>query len=455
MFITSQQVGIEVIRMGSVESPRTVTGVIIREEKVYFAESEGQLHFTVGDFERVRPNAEVCHVQNKDAVDNLSQSMADIEEQIMELQWMRQDITAIDPAVQRINGQLKNIIDSRVHHFTALSVNEVYSLKESLTQMINTRNQMIVDEHRNTRQELGQAQQNLIQRIGMYTTPMRTEQSGIVSRIIDGFEDIFTKDNMKNLSREETLFFVDYDKIIPSREVEYGDPAFKIVTSNIWYIAAYFPNDLIEGFEENQQRTLFIENNGEFEPISVRIEQLDRNFNDSFLLLRCTKNIIDFLNTRRVYLRTTESVRTGLKISNSAIVNRDFFAIPHEYIFDSERMKYVLKHNAESPMIIPVEIIESDERFVYVPLETEGLRVNDEIINREHPDDRFTLYEFITVQGVFRANNGYAEFRRIVTDENSGGGGFIILSPSLNPGVRVFDQIVTTGAGIRDGQIIN
>jgi hypothetical protein len=453
--LASPNISTEIIRMGNIESPKTITGVIIREEQVYYAERDGELIFNVNDYERVKPNMLVVSIQNMEEVKHINQSMATVEEQIMELQNIRQDISAVDPVVQRINGQLKNIIDGRVHHFTSLNLNELYSLKDSLNQIIDTRNQMILEENKNVRTALGQEQENLRNRLSMHTTSMFSEQSGIMSRIIDGLEEVLTTETMKELTREETLFSVDYDKLIPAREVSQGDPVFKLVTNNTWYIAAYFPNELVEGYGDNQQRTLFIELNGEFVPISVRIERMDENFNDSFLLLRCTKNIIDFLNTRRVNLRTTENIRNGLKISNSAVVTRDFFAIPHSYVNEADRGgMYVLKEMGETTLMVPVESVEPDELYAYVPLETENLRLGDVVINAEHPGDTFVLQDLHTVQGVYKANSGYADFTKITTDEYSGSGSFILLDPLLNPRLRIYDQIITNARDVRDGQII-
>jgi hypothetical protein len=452
--LTKPAITTEVIRTGSVESPRTVTGVIIRDEFVYFAEREGQLAFNVNDYERVKSGTTVVNIQNVDAVRDINRNMATIEEQIMELQALRQNTSSIDPNIQRVNGQIKNIIDSRLHHFTAFTVPEVYTLKDSLNQIITTRNRMVLDYNQHVREDLDLQQQQLLNQLGMHTTPVRAEQGGIMSPVIDGLEEVLTLQNMRDLNREETFFNPDYDKIIPAREVSPGDPVFKIIASNIWYIAAYFPNNTVEGFEENQVRTFYIEKNGEFLPVSMRIDRLDRDFNNSFLLLRCTKNMIDFLNTRSVSLRTSDNVRTGLKISNTAIVTRDFFAIPHEYIFESDRGRYVMVYLGETQVNVPVSVVESDERFSYVPLETDNLRLGDEVLNARHNNDKIELTEIVTLQGVYRVNNGFADFIKIIPDEESGSGGFTILNPALNPRFKEYDHIVTNGQDIKDGQII-
>jgi hypothetical protein len=454
----SPRITTEMIRTGDVESPRTVTGVIIREEQVYYAEREGQLSFAVNDFDKVKPQAVVCHIiQNLDAVSDINQSVASIEEQIMELQHLRQEISAIDPGVQRVNGQIRNIIEGRMHHFTALSVMEIYNLKDSLNQIIATRNRMIVEDNRHVRADLGIRQQQLLNQLGTHTTPIRVEKGGIISPIIDGFEQTLTPLNMRELTREETFANPDFNRIIPAREVKEGDPVFKVISSNIWYIAAYFPNNMVQGFEENQVRTFHLEKNDAFVPLPMRIERIDQSFNYSFVLLRCTHNIIEFLNHRRVVIRTSESVRSGLKISNTAIATRDFYAVPMEYLHDSDRggRHLVINHGEGAGLVnVPVVVSDSDRYTAYIPAETVGLHPGFMMQNAVHAGDMLALTEPITLQGVYRVNRGYAQFKRIVLDEESVAGGFSILNPALNPGIRAFEHIITNAADIRDGQIL-
>jgi hypothetical protein len=173
------------------------------------------------------------------------------------------------------------------------------------------------------------------------------------------------------------------------------------------------------------------------------------------LLLRSSKNLIDFLTQRSVQIRTTENVQTGLKVSNSSIVARDFFAVPHEYLFDGERGYHVTTALDGLEATVPVTVSFSDSRYAYIPFETDNLRINDILINAQYAGDTFTLYDKVTIRGVYRVNNGYAEFRRVNPDDELVSGGYTILNPANNPSLRAFDRIVTNGADVTDGQIIH
>lgn len=452
-FLMTPHIPTEVIKSGSIDLPRSVSGIIIRDEYVSAAGRQGRVTFSVNDYDRVKPGMTVCSIQNMEAVEDINKSMASIEEQILELQQMRKDISTVDPAVQRLNAQIKNIVDSRLPLFTTRNIAEMYALKDSVTQSINSRNQMILDENKNIREDLNVQQQQLLNRLSTHVSVIRADRSGIVSPVVDGLEQTLTFENRKELSREQTQMKVDYDKIIPKKDVQAEDIVFKIIASNDWYIAVYIENDLIEGYEEGDTRTLYLENKDEYIPVTVYVERIDQGYRESFVLFKCTKHIIEFLNMRNVNLKTTDSVRKGYKISNTAIATRTFLMIPTEYVYQSDK-SYVMKQTEEGEVIVPVVIADTDDSFVYVLDNVENLALSDTLV-RSSSATVYTLSETLTVQGVYKVNNGFAEFKKITLDtEISQTSGYTILNPSLNQGIKAYDYIVTDAAGIEDGQII-
>lgn len=455
-FVTTPHIATEVVKLGSIDQPRSVSGIIIRDENVYTAGREGRVSFSVSDYDRVKPGMAVCSIQNVEAVEDITRNVTSIEEQIIELQQMRKDISSVDPAVQRVNTQIKNIVDSRLQYFTTLTISELYALKESISQSVGIRNQMILDDNKNIREDLNLQQQQLISRLNTHVSVIKSEQSGIMSPMVDGLEDKLTFENMKELSREQTQMSVDYDKLIPTKDVKTDDPVFKIISSNEWYIAAYIPNDLIETYEEGDTRTLYLENKDEYVPIVMSVYQIDPGYRESFVLFKCTKNLIQYLNMRSVTIKTTDSIRKGLKISNSAITKRTFLKIPLNYVYGAEDAGHVVKQVEEEEVIVPVKIADRDEAYAYVVWEGSDLSMGDIITSTSPVASSYEITETTSIQGVYRVNNGFAEFRRITLDEDvSQTSGFSVLNPTLNQEIRVYDYIVTDASLVKDGQILH
>jgi hypothetical protein len=371
---------------------------------------------------------------------------------------MRQDISSVDPAVQRVNAQIQNMVEGRLQYYTTREISEMYVLKESIAQNVNIRDQMIINESKNAKDELNLQHQQLLSRINAYVSSVKSERGGVMSPVVDGLEDTLTFDSMKDLTREETLMKVDYDKIIIQKDVKKDAPLFKIIASNIWYIAAYIPNDSIAGFEEGDTRTLYLETRDEYIPMAVYVERIDQGYRESFALFKCTKYMIEFLNTRNINIKTSGNIRSGYKISNTAIASRVCLVIPKAYLYENGNKYQVIKQAGEEEIIIPLASVRIDGDNAYVPLGSGDLSTilsTGDVITRPGAYPPYELTDTQEEYGVYKINNGYADFKRIVLDtEISTASGYTILNPALNTSIKTYDYIVSDAAGVTDGQII-
>jgi len=385
------------------------------------------------------------------------QSISHVEEDIMRLQDIQGDLSAVDPVVQQINRQIQNMVDSRLSNHIQLNMSDAFALRDSINQSIGIRNQMIISDNldRNIRAELGINYQILMGRLDENLQTVTIGAGGILAPIVDGFESDLTFESMYYLSVEDTRQNVDFDKLIPRREVEFGDEIFKIVNSNIWYIAAYVPNDLIDGFAEGQNRNLFIENRN---PISVRVHHIDHGFNESFVIFRSNAYMTDFLDTRSIFFRTSDTIQYGLRIANSAIIELDHLAIPLSAVHEGDE-RYVLRLIGYDYEKILLAVIDQDDNYVYILANHEVLALGSTLIERENVNATQMISRITPITGVFRVNTGIASFVPITLPEDGlglsfGGGMYSILDPDVNPGLRVHDHIVTNASLVEDGDII-
>jgi len=345
------------------------------------------------------------------------------------------------------------MVIQRLHHFTELDLDQVYSLRDHLNQVITSRNQAIISNNRHMYEDWNQ--QRYLDQLFTNSTDMYASQSGIMSHITDNLESFFTLENMLALTPEETRFTEDFEAMLPPRVVNIGDPVFKIV-GNTWYIATYMSNEMVQDFVIGNRITLYLENRrmGRYEPMSLRIENvIRRGLDENLVLFRITQRVFDFIYQRGIAIRTVDSIN-GLKISNTAIATQRFYRIPLEYLH-GELGYYVIRLVDGLPVNVFVDVLEKSESNAYVLDEVEDLRLGDMLIPRDPERESHRLLGTREVQGVFRANHGYAEFRVICLEEATiDPRGFILLEPSRNLNIRQFDSIVTNSTGIRHGQII-
>jgi len=440
--------------MSTIEAPRSETGIIIRDERLYHAERDGNLEFWVPDNEWVRVNTHIASIQDPYVVQAASSELSNVEAAAISLQAIR-PFTEAENFVQRLNNNMGRIVNSRMHSFTVLNMSDIYTLRDDLNREINTRNQISINDSVTARGSLAREQERHTAILGAHTRNMYAGESGIMSRLIDGWETELTVDSIGIITGDDVRRVADYDIIAPNQVVQEGDPIFKIV-GNVWHIAAYMPNDMINDFTEGTNRTVYLLNatTGGYEPHSLRIRRIEYGTRYSLVVFRNTRHAADFINQRSVSIRTTSGIERGLKIPDTAIVTSRHYRIPHGFIH-GEHMHHVLLSTEAGNITVPITIDEVTEDYVFVPI-TYDLAV-DSILVPNDPDNFHMLLsqDHVRVRhGVYRVILGSAEFREVNLGENGATAGYILLDPALNPWVAEFSEIVTDASTVVAGQLV-
>jgi hypothetical protein len=444
----------EVVRMGTVDVPETITAIIIRDERVSYAPRDGQIVFAVSEFERVQSGMLIASIQDSAAVEGINQDVQALDHRAMQ-QLGALRIDQNDPGIIRVDNHIRGQVSNRSHAFTSLNFTDLFILRDNLTHAIDNRNQLIISGSIQAGGDYYIRQQEELRiRLGLHSTNMYARNGGIMTPVLDNLENIFTVADMDSLTREQLNFTPDPFPLFPARDLKMNDPAFKIV-GNVWYIAAYIPNEMIRGFAANQMRNIYVENptTGSFELMNLRVHSVIQGTRDSRVIFRSTRYVIDFMHQRNVNIRITQEVETGLKIPNTAVASRQFHVVPLVFIHGVIE-NTVLRYAGEERVSVPVIISDWGTTHVLIPTDTVGLAAGD--VLSDGRGGRHTLSEIRTIQGVYWANNGYARFREIFTDDLIlDRGGTTLLCPIRNRGsIREFDSIVVDASLVKEGDII-
>jgi len=446
-----------IVRMGTIETPRSIPGVIIRDEQVHFASTAGYVQFRVRDNERVSVDAQVVSiVQDPASAQAAVGYLSNIESLALSTQDRRPATYTTDSSIQRINNDLTNIVNGRINSFAALNLSEIYALRDNVNQRINTRNQISAGSAIAAREPLAREYEHHRAVLGASTRNIYAAGSGIMSRLIDGHEADFTRALLGSLTRDDIRAVTDQGTLTPATEVQEGDPVFKIV-GNVWHIAAYMPNDLVEAFTEGAIRTVYLHNanTGIYEPHNLRIESIEYGVRYSLVVFRNTRHVTDFISQRNISIRTTSGVRRGLKIPDTAIMTQRHYRIPLDSIH-GETDRYVVILTETGRTIVPVSFDGGTDYHAYIPA-SYGLAVGDTLVPHDPDVGSHVLLSDSNVRvrhGVFMVDFGRAAFRTINLGGNSAEAGYIFLDPSLNQGISEFNSIVTNASSVVAGQII-
>jgi len=446
-----------VVRIETMDEQRSIPGIIVRTELVHRAPRDGTFVSSINETERVMRGALVGQIQDLEAVGRISQNIDNVEEEIRRLHEMRL-FSAVDATVHRIETNLNIAMNGSMPHFTTQNISEINNLHNRLTQLTANRTQLIISDSWEIAGEHGQQYEQLQQQMELNSTNMYAATGGIMSLILDGYEDEFTPDVIPAMSREQTSRLVDHTTLIPTREVEEGYPVFKLV-GNTWYIVTHMPGYMMDEFTLHEDHTIFVQNaiTGNYDPMIMRITHIEHFHTDSLVVFRSSRNIMSFLNQRSVSIRITDNISRGLKINNSAIVTNRFIRIPLTHVHGTNEL-FIQHHTGEyGQRQLPLDIYERTETHVYVLMETlPGIFIGETIAPVALTGDRYVITEFSIreAHGVFRATLGFADFTTVHLDGPISETGYTLLNPARNPSLRQFDTIVTDASRVSHGDIL-
>ena len=446
------------IENGSIDIPMIHRGIIIRDEVVYKAGQKGFVYYSVADKEKVKAGTSVCQIIDEAVTASLTESLGELEQNIMVKQKQRTDITAYQSDVKKTNKIIKDSIDGSIYKLLGSDISLIYTIRADLDKNINLRNQKLLNEDRGSVSDLVEQKAALELSISENTEVIKANEGGIIVYLTDGMEEALTLDKLDNITLEQTTMYVEAKYDVQGSQIESGDNVFKIIASSEWYIASYLDNGLTINYKEGDAQTIYVELNGLYQELPVTISRINRGAEKTYVSYKATKSMLDYADVRSVGFKTESSVYTGLKIPNTAIIDRTFINVPNKYItVDNAGVKSVTRRDANGDARISINSqSRTDEAYTYVSKDSGGLILGDRLVSPDDNELLYSLEETSNVNGIFRVNNGIAEFVPIYHEgelkENSG---YCILDPAINPRLKVQDRIIPEPKNIVDGQKIN
>ncbi|MCL2699201.1 MAG: hypothetical protein FWE68_02725 [Defluviitaleaceae bacterium] len=432
----------ESVRMGTLDIPVIFQGIIVRDETVYTAPISGVASYMVNDLDRVRAGTLIGEIRDAETSETAAYNLAEAERALLRMHERRSEISAFARDVDNIYLQVKNVVDNRaLPSLQQADFAGIYEVRDAINSNLNLRNQIVMNESRGTLETLANERQHFETELNRSISSVHSERSGVVSFVIDGLEDVLTLDRLDDLTPEETHMLVDYSNMVRVREAEEGDPLFKIINSNAWYIAAYIPVEYVNNWNVGDHRTIYIQDGGSSTGVEMRVDRVERGGAEFYVVLRSTRNLLDFLHLRNVRFKITSSEHTGYKIPTAAITTQTLLKVPREYMIDDDGLK-LIKYTENGEETISVRMQYSDSHYFYVFQDMGRLVLHDRIRMPNAPYTIHNLSDVHNVRGVFVVNRGYAEFRRITIDHRIPlSGEYVILDPSRNPELRLHDRI--------------
>lgn len=420
-FLNDKNIKPYTVMSGSLSSDNVYTGIALRDEQVVNSDYSGYINYYAREGERVGSGQLVC------TVDESGQLKEILSEQ-------NADNTALS---ENDLMELKSSIAAYCANFSKRSFDSVYNFKYDLEGMVLKLANINVLDSLNTVNSDSNGQP-----VSLCYAPV----SGIISYYVDGYEEKSAQDiTMDDFEKEYEKKQLISNELVTSQEALY-----KLSTNENWSVI--IPVDhakAIELEEAEYVKVRFMKN--QYESWG-QVTILDKGSSGVFARLDFNNSMITFVTERFLDIELITENESGLKVPNSAIINKEFFLVPKEYVTkggNSGSTGVLLEtaggNGALTTEFIPAQIYQETETDYY--LDNSALSVGDHLIMPESTES-YTISRSATLIGVYNINKGYADFKEVqILAQNDE---YAIIKANTTYGLSAYDNIVLNAQSIEN-----
>lgn len=426
-YMTSTHISVYEVEQGTMAANNIYRGLILREEQVYYSNYTGALNFYVKEGSKVSYNNLVYSIDENGDVAKLINNSS-------------HDVSSLD------SGDLDEIEESIYdfqHAYDSQNFYNVYSFKEnldsSLSEALNLNALHQLEDYASSAQASNTFH------------PITTDTHGIVVYYTDGYENVHADTFTAEMFDESVYARTSNQNAI---SLNAGEPVYKLITSELWNIVLPIPADVAAELAEDDTLQLRFVKDNKKTYATYTLTQLD---GQDYVILSLKNGMIRYAKDRFVEVELLLNEETGLKIPNSAIIEKEFFTVPKEYFMrggDSQNQGILVEKtddegNKYTEFIAPTIYYETD---TYYYIDSEEVSAEDYILK---PDSNATYTigtNTAVLKGVYNINKGYAVFKQIdLLYQNEE---YSIVRTDTTYGIALYDHIALDGSKIKENDLV-
>ena len=267
-----------------------------------------------------------------------------------------------------------------------------------------------------------------------------------------GYENFEPKDISSDILNK-----IDYDNthLITTELVSVGEPIYKLITDEKWSLIIETDAERADYLLEKEYvQVKFLKN----QALSWAEVQLITNSDGKhFIELIFNNSMITFCFDRFVDIELMIEEEEGLKVPNSAIVQKEFYIIPTDYIIkggnngETGVLKQVYDEDGNQiDRFIPVTIYSKENNTYYI--DSIDLDLGD-TLKLMDSNDTVQIQQKGSLVGVYNKNKGYADFKQIqILYQNEE---YSIIKSNTEYGLIEYDYIVLEADTVHDDEFLN
>ncbi len=418
-----------------VDTPKVYDGIILRNEVLTKASTDGELEYKVANNEKAKVNQLVAQVVTGDEV-------------VQSIEISSEEFTAankvLNTDIENINSRIKAEFSySKIQDFS-----QAYVYAEKIYESMEVRNQMILSEMSASTKTVDKS---------TVKESLYTAVSGIVSYDLDTYEEKYILENIDEITADNVKEVAKASTTVRSKLVEKDEVAFKVLTENTWYIVAFIDNEEIKsrGIEANSNYKLYANKANVFIPVMSKIESIAQGEKTSKVVFKCDSYTSDYADKRSITFKLAKDNIEGFKVPKTAIKQKESVVINNDYIFFNEEngYDYVIKkgYNGET-YEVPIVKYKTENVNTYVLKSDTELNKGDMLIK---DGEMYQIPDIYIINGVYLLNTGVVTFKEVtIYNGQLGDENVVFLEANMNKNVRIHDTIAVNVAEISEDEII-
>ncbi len=365
-----KQIYTSIVDFGVVESSTTKQMVIIRNDKVLVAPSDGYYELSYPEGERVKTGLPVVRSKNQNASENYTKLIELIDSRIALLG--SESRTLQDNEVEKINNRLEYLYRSAQGRIENDEIEYIEIIKKELISLNDRKRYFFSDGSAVSKEELLKQKQQLLTEFDSKNTVVISDMNGLISSYYDGHEKELNILNIRNLTVSQLEQIKNVSGIDYSTEKKKGDPVAVISENYRWYLACEVTEEDIDNIAS--ERPIFIEI--EDKRFRAYLEDFYKGTDGKFVgYFRVEDDKFNFFEKRKFTAKLIFQSSNGLVLPNSALTD-----------IDGKSGVFVVDMTGIARFVEIKDIVAEDDKNIGVEYDAsvqninQGLRLYDEVI---------------------------------------------------------------------------
>lgn len=429
MSIPKEALSIYEVQNSYIDTNINTTALIVRNETLINADSSGYISYYVRDGEKIGKEKTIYTIDETGSVyEKLKDSTSD-------------KLALSDAGLTEIRTRISNF----ENYFDYSTFSDVYNFKYDIENaVLELTNEAVIEQL--TSLDDNDTSASTYKKVS-------TKEAGIVTYYQDGYETFDIK-NFKATDIDKSKY--KKTTLKTGEIVNTGDPVYKLVTSENWYLIAPLSDTEVKALKDKNSVQINIHNSSK--NISCNFE-LTKKGDSNFIILSLNQQMVNYISERYIDITILMDQNNGLKIPNTAITKKKVYKVPIDYLStgsDSTQKNLLNVKKLDDKGEVTIKqvqpaIYKTEDKYCYV--NPDDFSKEDVLVNIQ-TDDTLALSkaDSTEIEGVFCVNQGTASFRYIdILYQDTE---YTIVKPDIAYSVSWYDRIVLNQTMVQENQII-